>query len=66
MHWLGDAATRAGFKGATSLLIPPGTAISDAWEIGARALGVTPSELASRLAPAVTSVRWSAISRHSA
>src|SRR4051812_11057478 len=53
MHWLGDAAARAGFKGASTLLVPPGTPVSDAWEIAARALGVTPSELASRLAPAV-------------
>lgn len=53
MHWLSSAATRADMKGAGSLLIPIGTSIADAWELSARSLGTTPSELASRLAPAI-------------
>jgi type II secretory ATPase GspE/PulE/Tfp pilus assembly ATPase PilB-like protein/CheY-like chemotaxis protein len=53
MHWLGQAATRAGLKGATMTVIPPGTTTVDAWEIGARSLGVTPSELASKVAGAM-------------
>jgi len=51
MHWIGDAATRAGFEGAAALQIPEGTSIPEAWEIGARDLGTTPSELATRIAP---------------
>ena len=53
MHWLGDAATRAGLKGASAVLIPNGTSNGDAWEIGARALGTTPSELAKSIAPSI-------------
>jgi CheY-like chemotaxis protein len=53
MHWLGDAASRAGLKGAGTLLIPNGTSTGDAWEMGARALGTSPGELATRIAPAV-------------
>ncbi|MGI8401191.1 MAG: hypothetical protein ACR2NS_06235 [Gemmatimonadaceae bacterium] len=53
MHWLSTAATRAEMKGAGTLLIPSGTSMADAWEISARSLGTTPSELASRLAPAI-------------
>jgi len=53
MHWLGDAASRAGLKGALSLLIPYGTPAAEAWEISARALGLTPSALATHIAAAM-------------
>jgi type II secretory ATPase GspE/PulE/Tfp pilus assembly ATPase PilB-like protein/CheY-like chemotaxis protein len=53
MHWIGEAAARAGLKGASTLLIPQGTSNSDAWEIGARALGTTPNDLANQIAPVV-------------
>src|SRR5688572_16418997 len=53
MHWLGDAASRAGLKGATTLLIPNGITATEAWEIGARALSTTTTDLAARLAPSV-------------
>jgi type IV pilus assembly protein PilB len=53
MHWLSTAATRADMKGAGTLLIPSGTSVADAWEMSARSLGTTPSELASRLAPTI-------------
>jgi CheY-like chemotaxis protein len=45
MHWLGEAAARAGIKGATTLLIPSGTTTIEAWEIGARGLNTSPIEL---------------------
>src|SRR5690348_15234607 len=51
MHWLTDAATKAGLKGAATLVVPSGTSASDSWEVVARALGVTPSELAVKIAP---------------
>ena len=54
MHWLGEAASRAGLKGGSGLSIPPGTPVSEAWEIAARATGVTPSELAGKVAPAIS------------
>lgn len=53
MHWIGDAAVRAGLAGTTSLLIPNVTPAPEAWEIAARTLGLTPTELAQRIAPAV-------------
>src|SRR5881394_1683970 len=52
MHWLAAAASRAGLKGAEVLSIPAGTTLVDAWDMAARALGVTPPELAGALAPA--------------
>jgi type IV pilus assembly protein PilB len=52
MHWLTDAAAKAGLKGAATLPVPPGTSSTDAWEIVARALGTTPSELAGKVAEA--------------
>jgi type II secretory ATPase GspE/PulE/Tfp pilus assembly ATPase PilB-like protein/CheY-like chemotaxis protein len=52
MHWLGDAAVRAGLKGAGTLVIPGGTSVPDAWEMGARNLGTTPQEFAAAIAPA--------------
>jgi hypothetical protein len=54
MHWLGEAASRAGLKGGSTLLIPIGTSTTEAWELGARAFGISPSELANKLAPAVS------------
>ncbi len=52
MHWLTDAAAKAGLKAATTLLLPAGTSAADAWEVVARALGLTPSELAGKVADA--------------
>jgi type IV pilus assembly protein PilB len=53
MHWLAEAAARSGIEGATSLLIPAGTVAAEAWEMTARALGVTPSDLAQRTSRAL-------------
>src|SRR5256885_1282035 len=50
MHWLSDAAAKAGMKGAAMLIVPQGTTATDVWEVVARALGVTPSELAIKVA----------------
>jgi type IV pilus assembly protein PilB len=52
MHWLTDAAGKAGLKGAATLPLPPGTSSADAWEIVSRALGITPSELTGKVADA--------------
>jgi type IV pilus assembly protein PilB len=52
MHWLTDAAAKAGLKGAATLPVPPGTTAADAWEVVSRALGLTPTELASKVADA--------------
>src|SRR6185503_12690869 len=51
MNWLSDYAARAGLTDAQSLLIPIGSTPADAWESTARVLGLTPSELATRIAP---------------
>lgn len=52
MHWIVRGATRAGLKGADSLFIPNDVSLVEAWEIGARTLGLTATELAEKLAPA--------------
>ena len=54
MHWLGEAASRAGLKGGSTLLIPLGASTTEAWEMSARAFGISPSELANKIAPAVS------------
>ncbi|HEX8724886.1 MAG TPA: ATPase, T2SS/T4P/T4SS family [Gemmatimonadaceae bacterium] len=51
MHWLEGAATRAGLAGAPSLSIPSDVTSVEAWEIATRTLGLTPQELAARVAP---------------
>src|SRR6185436_12309556 len=50
MHWLTEAAGKAGLKAAATLTLPKGTSAADAWEVVARALGITPSELAAKAA----------------
>jgi type II secretory ATPase GspE/PulE/Tfp pilus assembly ATPase PilB-like protein/CheY-like chemotaxis protein len=50
MHWLTDAAAKAGLRAAANLPVPKGTSAADAWEIVARALGVTPTDLATKVA----------------
>src|SRR5690242_16536459 len=52
MHWIVRGATRVGLKGADSLFIPNDVTLVEAWEIGARTLGLTASDLAEKIAPA--------------
>jgi putative two-component system response regulator len=49
MHWLTDAAKKAGLNGAGTLLIPLGSTPVDAWEITARTLGVSGDAIIRRL-----------------
>ncbi len=51
MHWLEGAATRAGLAGASSLTIPSDGTNVEAWEIATRTLGLSPQDLAARMAP---------------
>jgi type IV pilus assembly protein PilB len=51
MHWLESAAVRAGLAGAASVSIPADVGTSEAWDIASRTLGLTPGELACRIAP---------------
>ncbi len=51
MHWLEAAATRAGLAGASSLTIPSDVTNVEAWEIATRTLGLSPQDLAARMAP---------------
>jgi type II secretory ATPase GspE/PulE/Tfp pilus assembly ATPase PilB-like protein/ActR/RegA family two-component response regulator len=51
MHWLVNAAARAGIPGATKLSVTQGTALARAWEQVARDLGFGQDELAARIAP---------------
>ncbi len=50
MHWLESATARAGLAGASSVSIPGDVGNSEAWDIASRTLGLTPVELASRIA----------------
>jgi type II secretory ATPase GspE/PulE/Tfp pilus assembly ATPase PilB-like protein/ActR/RegA family two-component response regulator len=51
MHWLAHAASRAGLPAAEGLNISRGVSNTIAWDIAARGLNLTPSELATRIAP---------------
>src|SRR5438876_6666185 len=53
MHWLAAAAARAGLKGADVLVIPGDISLTDSWEIASRTLGISASDLAGALAPAL-------------
>ncbi len=52
MHWLKSAATRAKLPAADQVTIAPGSTLATAWETAARTLGLSPRDLAIRLAPA--------------
>ncbi|HVA56378.1 MAG: ATPase, T2SS/T4P/T4SS family [Gemmatimonadaceae bacterium] len=50
MHWLEGAVARAGLAGASSLSIPGDVENIEAWDIASRTLGLSPTDLASRIA----------------
>ncbi|HYV98903.1 MAG TPA: ATPase, T2SS/T4P/T4SS family [Gemmatimonadaceae bacterium] len=52
-HWLSSAARRARIAGADDVRIEPGTPVTDAWDVVARGVSLTQSQLADRIAPAV-------------
>ena len=51
MHWLANAASRAGIPGAQTAHIPQSAALAVAWEQLARELRLSESALAARVAP---------------
>jgi hypothetical protein len=51
MHWLVNAATRAGLAGATAVTVSTGTPLGKAWELVARELRLDQDGLAARIAP---------------
>ncbi len=51
MNWLVNAASRAGLQTAAGVKLKAGTSVSEAWESIGRVAGLTPEELASRVAP---------------
>src|SRR6476661_8033428 len=51
MHWLVNAASRAGLSGTTPVSLTPATPLPRAWELVARELRVSESALAERVAP---------------
>ncbi|MEP6494143.1 MAG: ATPase, T2SS/T4P/T4SS family [bacterium] len=53
MHWITQAAVRAGLPAASELSIPFGGSPAADWDTAGRALGFAPRDLAARLAPAV-------------
>ncbi|HTE45603.1 MAG TPA: ATPase, T2SS/T4P/T4SS family [Gemmatimonadaceae bacterium] len=53
MHWIAQAAVRAGLPAAADLDIPRGGPAASAWDVAARTLGFAPRDLAARLAPAL-------------
>ena len=52
MHWLARAAARAQLRGFESLSVQTDVPLAEAWELTSRTLGMTPRELAEKLAPA--------------
>jgi type II secretory ATPase GspE/PulE/Tfp pilus assembly ATPase PilB-like protein/CheY-like chemotaxis protein len=53
MHWLVKAATRAGLPAADQVKVNPGTSETIAWDVVARGVGLSPRELAVKIAPAL-------------
>ncbi|MEP7000120.1 MAG: ATPase, T2SS/T4P/T4SS family [bacterium] len=51
MHWLANAALRAGIPGATNSNIPQNATLTSAWEQLARELRMSESALAAKIAP---------------
>ena len=51
MHWLVNAASRAGYPDTTSFPLTSATTLPQAWELVARVLRVSESTLAARVAP---------------
>jgi type II secretory ATPase GspE/PulE/Tfp pilus assembly ATPase PilB-like protein/ActR/RegA family two-component response regulator len=53
MHWLVNAATRAGLPGTKDVTVTQGTALGEAWELVARDLRLDQDDLAERIAPSL-------------
>jgi type II secretory ATPase GspE/PulE/Tfp pilus assembly ATPase PilB-like protein/CheY-like chemotaxis protein len=53
MHWLASAASRAGLPAADQLKVSPGVSETIAWDIIARGVGLSPRELAAKVAPSL-------------
>jgi type IV pilus assembly protein PilB len=53
MHWLVNAATRAGIPGTKSVTVTQGTSLVKAWELVARDLSLDQNGLATKIAPAL-------------
>ena len=53
MHWLVNAASRAGIPGSAAVTIAPGATLPAAWQGTASQLGITELALAARVAPAL-------------
>jgi type II secretory ATPase GspE/PulE/Tfp pilus assembly ATPase PilB-like protein/CheY-like chemotaxis protein len=53
MHWLATAAARAGLPAANDLKINAGMSETIAWEVIARGVGLSPRELAAKVAPSL-------------
>ncbi|MDB4886196.1 MAG: Type secretion system protein [Gemmatimonadetes bacterium] len=51
MHWLVNAATRAGLAGTKNVTVNQGTPLGKAWELVARDLRMEPDTLAAKIAP---------------
>ncbi len=51
LHWLVQAARNADLSGATSARTPRGISVADAWDVVARATGLSITELAAAVAP---------------
>ena len=49
-HWLSEVAVRGGLIGATDAVVPPETALPDAWLAVTRAAGLSDEDLAARVA----------------
>jgi type II secretory ATPase GspE/PulE/Tfp pilus assembly ATPase PilB-like protein/ActR/RegA family two-component response regulator len=52
-HWLSRAAVKAKLPGAEQLEVPHGVSAEATWTAVAKALGLTPGELANRIAPSL-------------
>jgi type II secretory ATPase GspE/PulE/Tfp pilus assembly ATPase PilB-like protein/ActR/RegA family two-component response regulator len=53
MHWMKVAASQAGLPAADQVTIANGSSSATAWDTGGRTLGLSPRDLAARLAPAL-------------
>src|SRR3954467_13598626 len=51
MHWLVNAATRAGLAGTKNVTVNQGTPLGKAWELVARDLRMEQDTLAAKIAP---------------
>ena len=53
MHWLKNAANRAGLPAAAGLKIGSAVSTTIAWDMASRGLGLTKRDLAGRVAPSL-------------